>query len=72
LNVFTNAGHLFIHNSGQRNAQEVRPEHETSLNEKILECTGMDKENVNKRLCMVTVGGLSIGKFYNKRQPGQA
>jgi hypothetical protein len=67
LNLFTNAGHLFIHNSGQRNAQEVHWENETSLNEKILECTGTEKENVNKQLCIVTVGGLSIGKFYNNK-----
>jgi hypothetical protein len=55
-----------MHNSGQRNVQEVSQEHETSLNKKILECTRTDKENVNKQLCIVTVGGLIIGKFYNK------
>jgi hypothetical protein len=65
LNVFTNAGHLFIHSANKRSAFKTW----NGTYEKLLEWTGTGEwTNNDKRLCIVTGGGLSIGKFYNIRK----
>jgi hypothetical protein len=58
-------GHLFIRSMNK----EVHQKRETRWNEtyeKILEQTGTGEwTNIDKQLCVVTGGGLSIGEFYN-------
>jgi hypothetical protein len=66
LNVFTNAGHLFICSTNKRSALKTW----NSTYKKILEQTGTGEwTNVDKWLCIVMGGGLSIGKFYNRGYP---
>jgi hypothetical protein len=65
LNVLTNPGHLFIHVSEQRNAQEEKLVHETTLDRENTRLYRYGQRNVNNQLCVVTAGRLIIGKFYN-------
>jgi hypothetical protein len=58
LNVFTKVGHLFIHVSEQRNAQEKKRVHETSL----------DQENT--RLYRCGQRGMSTIDFASSQQGG--
>jgi hypothetical protein len=64
LNVFTCVGHLFTCSTNKRSLSKTW----NGAYEKILESTGTGEwTHINKRLCDVTVCGLSIGEFYNSK-----